>query len=91
MVPLHHTHCGAQCLTTHHHLLSVVPKCVADVLSAACSVLYGEELKAALEANPKHMRLDIALSLEQQNAQGGPEYVQVSTIKLSTAHSPAAW
>lgn len=40
------------------------------------SVLYGDELKAALEANPKHMRLDIALSLEQQNAQGGPEYVQ---------------
>lgn len=40
-------------------------------------MLYGEELKAALEANPKHMRLDIALSLEQQNAQGGPEYVQV--------------
>jgi hypothetical protein len=42
-----------------------------------CSVLYGDELKVALEANPKHMRLDIALSLEQQNAQGGPEYVQV--------------
>ncbi|WIA41673.1 hypothetical protein OEZ86_009022 [Tetradesmus obliquus] len=40
------------------------------------SVLYGDELKAALEANPKHMRLDIALSLEQQNGQGGPEYVQ---------------
>lgn len=40
-------------------------------------MLYGDELKAALEANPKHMRLDIALSLEQQNAQGGPEYVQV--------------
>lgn len=42
-----------------------------------CSVLYGNELKAALEANPRHMRLDVALSLEQQNAQGGPEYVQV--------------
>lgn len=46
-------------------------------LLLCCSVLYGDELKAALEANPKHMRLDIALSLEQQNAQGGPEYVQV--------------
>lgn len=44
-----------------------------------CSILYGKELQAALEANPKHMRLDIALSLEQQNAQGGPEYVQVCT------------
>jgi hypothetical protein len=42
-----------------------------------CSVLYGDELNTALRANPKHMRLDIALSLEQQNAQGGPEYVQV--------------
>lgn len=40
------------------------------------SILYGKELQAALDANPKHMRLDIALSLEQQNAQGGPEYVQ---------------
>eukprot|EP00878_Enallax_costatus_P003594 GHUV01003808.1.p1 GENE.GHUV01003808.1~~GHUV01003808.1.p1 ORF type:complete len:352 (+),score=82.06 GHUV01003808.1:1450-2505(+) len=40
------------------------------------SILYGDELQAALAANPKHMRLDIALSLEQQNQYGGPEYVQ---------------
>lgn len=47
------------------------------LLCAFCSILYGKELQAALDANPKHMRLDIALSLEQQNSQGGPEYVQV--------------
>jgi hypothetical protein len=59
------------------------------LFSGCCSVLYGEELKAALEANPKHMRLDIALSLEQQNAQGGPEYVQVGEIagRSSSWHS----
>ncbi|KAF8058332.1 hypothetical protein HT031_005649 [Scenedesmus sp. PABB004] len=40
------------------------------------SVLYGDELAAARAANPGHMRLDVALSLEQTNAAGGPEYVQ---------------
>ena len=54
-----------------------------------CGVLYGDELKAALEANPKHMRLDIALSLEQQNAQGGPEYVQVRRQAGDTAWRPS--
>lgn len=40
------------------------------------SVLYGDELRAMHAAHPDHMRLDIALSLEQRNAAGGPEYVQ---------------
>jgi ferredoxin--NADP+ reductase len=40
------------------------------------SVLYGDELAAAVEAEPNHVRVDIALSLQQKNASGGPNYVQ---------------
>jgi hypothetical protein len=76
----------------HHTVVSLGnfrPVCVNDsaaqCFAGACSVLYGDELKAALEANPKHMRLDIALSLEQQNAQGGPEYVQVGCACVAAA------
>jgi len=39
------------------------------------SVLYGDELRAAQEVND-NFRLDIALSLQQQNKAGGPAYVQ---------------
>jgi hypothetical protein len=56
-----------------------------------CSVLYGDELKAALKANPKHMRLDVALSLEQQNAQGGPEYVQVRGKEQDSCSRAGSW
>lgn len=42
------------------------------------SVLYGEELRAAQEGNPGRMRHDVALSLTQKNARGGPLYVQAS-------------
>lgn len=40
------------------------------------SVLYGKELRAIAAANPGRMRLDIALSLQETNAAGGPNYVQ---------------
>ncbi len=40
------------------------------------SVLYGEELRALAAANPGRLRLDVALSLQQTNAAGGPNYVQ---------------
>jgi len=40
------------------------------------SVLYGDELRAMAAADPQHMKLDIALSLEQKNKQGGLLYVQ---------------
>jgi sulfite reductase alpha subunit-like flavoprotein len=40
------------------------------------SVLYGEELAAAVEAEPGRVRVDMALSLQQKNAAGGPLYVQ---------------
>lgn len=59
--------------------------------AVTCSVLYGDELKAALAANPKRMRLDVALSLEQQNAQGGPEYVQVCYTEQGSCSRGASW
>jgi ferredoxin--NADP+ reductase len=40
------------------------------------SVLYGAELAAAVEAEPNQVRVDMALSLQQQNKDGGPMYVQ---------------
>ena len=46
------------------------------------SVLYGDELRAMAAADPEHMKLDIALSLEQKNKQGGPLYVQVGVCRF---------
>jgi hypothetical protein len=43
------------------------------------SVLYGEELRALAAADPEHMKLDIALSLQQKNKKGGQLYVQVGS------------
>lgn len=40
------------------------------------SVLYGDELAAAASADPDHVHVDIALSLQQKNAAGGANYVQ---------------
>jgi hypothetical protein len=41
------------------------------------TALLGDELRAMESAYPEHFRLDMALSLERKNKQGGLEYVQV--------------
>lgn len=45
------------------------------------STLFENELRALAEMND-NFRLDIALSLQQQNKQGGPCYVQVVLCAL---------
>lgn len=45
------------------------------------SALYMDELKA-IEATNSNFRLDVSLSLQQKNKNGGPAYVQVSAFVL---------